>query len=246
MRRTALAATLAAGLTVALGACTTAPAPSLPPPAPSSGPASASAGPTPSPAPASAPSATPSEPPSFVPSEPPPVPTAPAPSTAGGLGEDDVARPNGWSPTARPGSPEEGYLGNGTWVHAVSAEHSAFAAISLGCTELRAYPTPTAALEGTLAGPTGQAGIGVTLEFADASQAAAYFSEWTRQAEACLGTGTERVSQEPTLWLGRRHLGTVWSEAVGLRDNRVVLLIVDDPAADLAGAIPPTDPPPVG
>lgn len=246
MTRKALAVALVAAVAATLGACTAVPGPvpTTPPPTSASGSASATASTAASQAPlpgSAVPSAVPSaptEPPTFAPSEPPPAPTGPAPSTAGGLQEGDVARPEGWSPTARPGSLEEGYLGNGTWVHAVSAEYSAFAAISLGCTDLRAYPLPVAALEGTLSGPDGQAGIGVTLEFGSPAEAEAYFEEWVRQAEACLGSGTKLITRQPDLWLGRRNLDTVWSEAVGLRGEQVVLLIVDDPAADLSGAVP--------
>lgn len=172
-----------------------------------------------------------------TPPGPPAAPTAPAPSTAGGLTESDLAIPDGWSPTARPGSPEEGYLGNGTWVHATSAPHSAFAAISLGCTDLLAYPEPSAALEGTLTDASGSFGIGLTLEFASEADAAAYFAEWIRQAEACVGTSTERLASSPDTWLGRRNLDTVWSETVGVRGAHVVLLIVEDPEADLSGVL---------
>lgn len=173
-----------------------------------------------------------------VPTAPPPAPTAPAPSTAGRLDEGAVARPTGWSPTAKPGSSEEGFLGNGTWVHATSPEHSAFSAISLGCAELGSYPLPVAALEGNLTDGSGRPGVGLTLEFSDAAAARAYFAEWVRQAEACLGTQTALVDRTDDTWLGRRNLDTVWSEAVGVRADRVSLLIVDSPDANLAGAIP--------
>lgn len=174
-----------------------------------------------------------------APLEPPPAPTAPAPSTAGGLSEADVPVIDGWQPTAKPGSPEEGYLGNGTWVHATSAAHSGRAAIALGCAELGPYPDPVAALEGTLSDEAGRAGIGLTLEFASPTDAGAYFGEWRRQAEACAGTMTEPLQATATTWLGRRHLETTWSEAVSVHGRTVRLLIVDDPDADLTGALTP-------
>lgn len=179
-------------------------------------------------------------PPSTVagpPSEPPPAPTAPAPTTAGGLSETDVATAEGWHPTAKPGGPEEGFLGNGTWVHATSPEHSGYAAIALGCTELGAYPAPVAALEGNLTDDAGHPGVGLTLEFANAADAGAYFAEWVRQAEACDGAATQKVSATDDTWLGRRHLDTVWSETAGVRGNTVRLLIVNSPDADLSGAL---------
>ncbi|WP_143028245.1 hypothetical protein [Tessaracoccus flavus] len=227
-------------------------------PAPSVGMSASEAAPTPSaptdppttePSPSRAPSPTqtaPAPPPTApnslppndrAPTAPPPVPTAPAPSTAGGLSEADLTVPDGWEPTARPGSPEEGYLGNGTWVHATSPEHSAYAAIALGCTDVGAYPTPVAALEGTIVGPDGQPGVGLALEFGSQDDAAAYFAEWTRQAEACVGTVTEKVSLDDETWVGRRLLDTVWSEAVALSGTSVRLLILDDPDADVAAAV---------
>ncbi|WP_353080931.1 hypothetical protein [Tessaracoccus lapidicaptus] len=187
--------------------------------------------------PSPGPSAGPASEPPAAPPDAPPVPTAPAPSTAGGLTESDIAVPDGWSPTARPGSLDDGFLGNGTWVHATSPAHSAFAAISLGCTDLRSYPQPAAALEGTLTKADGAAGVGLALEFADAAEAQAYFAEWVRQAEACLGTVTQRLALTPDTWVGRRNLDTVWSETVGVRGTRVSLLIVDDPDSDLAGVL---------
>lgn len=171
------------------------------------------------------------------PSEPPPAPTEPAPTTAGGLSESDVATVEGWHPTARPGGPEEGFLGNGTWVHATSAEHSAFAAIALGCTDLGAYPAPVAALEGNLVDDAGHPGVGLTLEFASAADAGAYFAEWLRQAEACGGTSTTKVDATEDTWVGRRNLATVWSETAGVRGDTVRLLIVDSPDADLSRAL---------
>ena len=221
---------------VVLAGCAPAPTPTEPPSAPPR--PTVSVPPQPSSAPASAASTTRSPEPALPPQEPPPAPVSPAPSTAGSLGEADVAKAEGWTPTARPGSSEEGYLGNGTWVHAVSAEHSAYAAIALGCAELGAYPQPTAALEGTLAGPEGRPGVGVTLEFAGADEARGYFDEWVRQAKACEGTATELLSLDADTWVGRRNLETLWSETVGVRGERVVLLIVDQADADLSGAIP--------
>ena len=128
-------------------------------------------------------------------------------------------------------------MGNGTWVHATSAEHSAFGAMSLGCTEVGPYPNPVAALEGNLTDGAGRPGIGLTLEFANAADAQAYFAEWLRQAEACVGTATERISATADTWVGKRNLGTVWSETAGLRGETVRFLIVDSADADLRHAL---------
>lgn len=229
---TRLPALLVAAASLVAG-CT--PAPAGPDTAPTSRPGVASPSPSePSPSPSTAEIATPSAT-AVAPSAPPAAPTGPAPSTAGDLTADDLTLPEGWSPAVRDGSLEEGYLGNGTWVHAVSAEHSAYAAIALGCTTLGTYPQPEAALEGTISGPEGQPGIGLALQFADADDAAAYFAEWVRQGRACEGTATELVGLTGDTWLGRRMLETVWSEAVGLRGRLVLLTIVEAPDADLSG-----------
>ncbi|MBB1482804.1 hypothetical protein H5392_02885 [Tessaracoccus sp. MC1865] len=200
-------------------------------------PSPSTATPTVDPSPAGTPASSAAAGTAAPPSEPPPAPTAPAPSTAGGLAPGDVATAEGWRPTARPGSPDEGFMGNDTWVHATSPEHSAYAAVALGCTEIRPYPQPVAALEGNLSDDAGNAGVGLTLEFATATDASAYFAEWLRQAEACVGTVTEKVSATDDTWVGRRNLGTVWSETVGVRGDQVRLLIVDSPDADLTGAL---------
>lgn len=171
------------------------------------------------------------------PTEPPPPPTEPAATTAGGLSPYDVGTADGWEPVAKPGSAEEGFMGNGTWVHATSAEHSAFAAIALGCTDLGPYPLPMAALEGNLADDDGNPGVGLTLEFSSRSEAETYFAEWLRQAEACVGSFTEKLTSTSETWVGLRHLDTTWSETAGLRGNTVRFLIVQAPDADLSNAL---------
>lgn len=256
-----VALTALCALTLGVGACAPAPAPGptmSPPPTASSpagspveSPTASSPEPTVEPSPTEA-EVVPAEPtvpvvptepppsptaPAEPPSEPPPAPTAPAPSTAGGLTAEDVAVVDGWLPTAKPGGPEEGFVGNGTWVHATSPEHSAYAAIALGCSEVGAYPQPLSALEGNLTDEAGHPGVGLTLEFVTPADAQAYFAEWLRQAEACLGSVTQRVAASDDTWVGRRHLDTVWSETVGVRGETVRLLIVQSPDADLSRAL---------
>lgn len=77
----------------------------------------------------------------------------------------------------------------------------------------------------------------MTLEFASAADAGAYFAEWLRQAEACVGTSTTKVDATEDTWVGRRNLATVWSETAGVRGDTVRLLIVDSPDADLSRAL---------
>ncbi|NHB85174.1 M15 family metallopeptidase [Tessaracoccus sp. HDW20] len=162
-----------------------------------------------------------------------------SPTTAGGLDEADVARPDGWSPTARPGSTEEGYLGNGTWVHAVSPAHAALGAIALGCAE----PGPTPARRSAGGHPERRGGEAGRRPDARVRRRCCGAGVLRRMGHA--GGGMPRGCHHPCqpgerTWLGRRNLDTVWSEAVGLRGTRVVLLIVDSPDADLTAALPAT------
>ena len=216
----------------ALAACSPTPAPTpgsdtpTPTVASTPAPAPSPAATTASPAPTSTPTDT------AVGPTAPPEASGPPPTTAGALTSADVAVPPGWKPTNRP--VDDGLGSNGTWLRATSAEHSAYAAIALGCSEVGPYPEPTAALEGTLTDAAGHPGVGLTLEFASADDAAGFFAEWVQQAEACVGLATEKVSLTGDTWVGHRTLETVWSEAVGHRGSTVKLVIVDTPDADLS------------
>lgn len=81
---------------------------------------------------------------------PPPPPTRPAPSTADGLSARSLPVPAGWRTAALPGSDEEGFQGNGTWVHARDPRYAAQDVITLGCSLVTRddYTDPSAALEG--------------------------------------------------------------------------------------------------
>ena len=85
-----------------------------------------------------------------TPLPPPPAATAPAPSTAGRLSATALPVPAGWQTVARPGGAEEGFRGNGTWVHARDPRYAALDAITVGCADITRddYTDPTAALEG--------------------------------------------------------------------------------------------------
>ena len=54
----------------------------------------------------------------LTPLPPPPPPSGPAPSTAGGLSDRSLPIPSGWRTAVLDGGDEEGFRGNGTWVHA--------------------------------------------------------------------------------------------------------------------------------
>ena len=165
----------------------------------------------------------------FVPS----VPTAPAPTTAGGLTDQHLPVPSGWEPEVREGSLDEGFLGNGTWVHAREAQFSAIGVMTVGCAAVddSSWEPPTAALEGNLI-RDGQPGVVLALEFPSADAARGFFDGFVQQLEACEASGSvTRVGADADTWLGRRDLGSAWSEIVGLDGERVTSLIVSDGGA---------------
>ena len=84
-----------------------------------------------------------------------------------------------------PGGDEEGYLGNGGWVHARDPRYAAEAAVTIGCADVTRddYPDPTAALEGNLRRGSAT-GVGLVLEFADEAAASRY---WSRSTERRCG-----------------------------------------------------------
>jgi len=78
----------------------------------------------------------------------PPPPSRPAPSTAGRLTAADLPVPAGWRTVARKGGVEEGFQGNGTWVHARDPRYAALEVVSLGCADISraGFPDPVSAL----------------------------------------------------------------------------------------------------
>lgn len=213
MRRLAMTAVLGA---VALAACTPGsptplPEPSSPAPAPTSAAPSDDGGST------------------FVPS----VPTAPAPTTAGELTVDNLPIPSGWATDVREGSLDEGFIGNGTWVHAREAQFSAIGVMTVGCADVddTSWEAPEAALEGNLT-REGQPGVVLALQFSSDEAAKQFFDGFVGQLEACESQGTvTRVDASPDTWLGRRDLGQQWSEVAGVEGPRLTTLIVSDGGA---------------
>ena len=82
---------------------------------------------------------------------PPAEPTKPAPTRAGPLTAASLPIPRGWRTVVRAGGPEEGYEGNGTWVHGRDPRYAALDVISIGCAAVTRddYRDPIHALEGT-------------------------------------------------------------------------------------------------
>ena len=232
---------LAATAVVLLGGCGTAPAPGpVPGPSPSPAPPGPSA-PSSTPPGPSAPSATPQAPDPADPEPtttntlpPPPAPTGPAPSEAGDLRADALPVPAGWATVALEGGAEEGFEGNGTWVHARDPRYAAQDAITIGCADVTRddYPDPVAALEGNYVDDDGAPGVGLALDFADEAAATTYWQRYTAQVEACQDldepVSTVLVDGLPGLVDRRTYPDGEWTE-IGRRSGaRVTLVILTD------------------
>ena len=95
--------------------------------------------------------------------------------------------PAGWRTVVREGGAEEGFEGNGTWVHARDPRYAAQDVITIGCADVTRddYPDPIAALEGSYVDDGGAPGVGLVLDFADEAAATAYLQRYTAQVGAC-------------------------------------------------------------
>jgi hypothetical protein len=202
------------------------------------------------------------------PTEPAVATSAPEPSmskparSAGPLGESSLPRAldlgRGWAPYTDPGDPEEGYLGNGSWVRARGVSDVVAGIVPLGCLKLTSpprLPVPDHALEATYRGRRGAPAVALVLDYASSSKAASLVAGVARIARSCPAPASpvadddpltvvvkaERVDAE-TVLDRRREYGQgasewAWSEAVVRRGTRVGLLIVGSkpaaPAPDL-------------
>lgn len=220
-------AALPAGLAALWLAGCTAGGPSDPSPQPVSTPAP----PVSTPAPA-APTAV-AEPTTTNTLPPPPAPTAPAASTAGSLDASSLPVIEGWRTVARAGGDEEGYLGNGTWVHARDARYAAFDAITIGCADITRddYPDPVAALEGTYQNSSGAPGVGLALDFAGPADAQRYWQRYRDQVRACTGDQPVRIeviADDSGLIDRRSYPDGEWLEVGRAGGTRVTLVILSD------------------
>ncbi|MFL6028309.1 MAG: hypothetical protein ACJ72G_13205 [Friedmanniella sp.] len=222
-----------AGLALVLVACGPGGAPVSPPSPPPS--------PTPTPSTstsaASAAPATPSELPEPTTTNtlpPPPKPSAPAPSTAGDLDAAELPVPAGWRTAALKGGSEEGFRGNGTWVHARDPRYAAQDVITIGCADVTRddYPDPVAALEGNYTDRRGAPGVGLALDFADAGAATRYWTRYAEQVRACETLDdpvhTEVVLAGDALVDRRTYPDGEWTEIGRRVGRRVTLLILSD------------------
>jgi hypothetical protein len=172
---------------------------------------------------------------------PPPEPTEPAPSRAGPLTGESLPVPVGWRRVARDGGFEEGYLGNGTWVHARDARYAAHDVITLGCASVTRddYTDPTHALEGSYE-RSGQPGVGLVLQFQTAGEASSYFRLYRSQVAACENASdpvrTKLVSSPTGLIDRRTYPDGQWTEVANIVGPRLVLILLSDPGHQISAA----------
>jgi hypothetical protein len=166
---------------------------------------------------------------------PPSPPTAPAPSKAGKLDAAALPVPAGWRAVALDGGDEEGFQGNGTWVHARDPRYAAQDVVGVGCAPVTRddYADPIAALEGNYKSKAGAPGIGLALQFANSGAARHYFDLYREQVQAC----TTKSGPVRTTMIGgvdgladhRRYDDGEWTEVGRQTDDRVILVILSDP-----------------
>jgi hypothetical protein len=195
---------------------------------------------TPTPGPSSSGPAT-TEPTTTNTLPPPPQPTGPAPSTAGELNAAALPVPAGWRTAKLKGGDEQGFDGNGTWVHARDPRYAAQDVITIGCAEVTRddYTDPTSALEGNLRSRTGEPGVGLVLQFPDEASATHYFALYTRQVQAC----TEPHDPVRTALLPgvtgladrRTYPDSEWTEVGRQVGRRVTLIVLSDPGFAITG-----------
>jgi hypothetical protein len=166
---------------------------------------------------------------------PPPPPSGLAPSTAGGLSARSLPIPTGWETAALEGSDEEGFEGNGTWVHARDPRYAAQDVITLGCDSVTRddYTDPAAALEGNYHNRSGDRGIGLVLEFDDERAATDYFELYRRQVQSCTARDepvhTTILSGVSGLVDRRTYPDSKWTEIAERNGRRITLIILSDP-----------------
>ena len=219
-----------------LAGCSAGPAtPGAPAPSPAPGTTTGAAGSgSPSAPGPSTGSAEPVEPTTTNTLPPPPAPSAPAPSTAGELDAAELPVPPGWRTVALEGGDEEGFRGNGTWVHARDPRYAAQDVITIGCADVTRddYPDPVAALEGNYSGRSGAPGVGLVLQFADADAAGRYWSRYRAQVRACEELDepvrTDVLLDADGLVDRRRYPDGDWTEVSRQAGARITLVILND------------------
>ena len=158
---------------------------------------------------------------------------------AGELSADALPVPAGWRTEALDGGEEEGFEGNGTWVHARDPRYAAQDVIGVGCAPVTRddYADPVAALEGNYASKGGAPGVGLALQFADPDAARHYFDLYRGQVQAC---STKNGPVHITMITGvdgladhRRYDDGEWTEVGRQTGDRVTLVILSDPGGKI-------------
>jgi hypothetical protein len=240
LRATLVAATVA--ITTGLGGCSSVQPAQFPTPpvtASATSTSSRNAG-TPEPTARSTPTTTlPVEPTTTNTLPPPSPPTAPAPSVAGKLTTDALPVPAGWRTVALDGGEEDGFEGNGTWVHARDPRYAAHDVIGVGCATVTRddYTDPIAALEGNYRSTSGAPGIGLAMQFANPGAARGYFELYRKQVKACTTKSgpvrTTMIRGVDGLADHRRFDDGQWTEIGRQIGDRVILVILSDPGGTI-------------
>lgn len=132
------------------------------------------------------------------------------------------------------GGDDEGFEGNGTWVHARDPRYAAQDVIAVGCIAVTRdnYTDPTAALEGNYVNRSGDTGVGLVLEFGDEQAAIGYFDLYRDQVQACTTTDkpvhTTIVSGVSGLVDRRTYPDSKWTEIAERNGRRITLIILSD------------------
>ncbi len=151
-----------------------------------------------------------------------------SPTTSGDLDDSSLARPEGWGEAVLEGSPDDGFTGNGTWLHAVDPARKGTDVLAIGCAATTTdAPEPIAALEGNLSSE-GRPAVSVAMQFASEGEAQTYFAAWEAQMRACAATSVTELGASDDTWLGHWEVdGSLWSESAGQRGDTVKLTLLE-------------------
>jgi hypothetical protein len=161
---------------------------------------------------------------------------------AGKLTTHALPVPAGWRTVALKGGDEDGFKGNGTWVHARDPRYAAQDVVGVGCAPVTRddYTDPVAALEGNYTSKGGAPGVGLAMQFADAGTARRFFELYRKQIQACTGrSGPVRItmiSGVNGLADHRRYDDGDWTEVGRQTADRVILVILSDPGRTIGRA----------
>ena len=136
-----------------------------------------------------------------------------------------------------PGGDEEGFEGNGTWVHARDPRYAAQDVITLGCATgdpRRLRRSRLRPWRATTRSERGRPGIGLVLEFATSPTPAASSTLYTRSGAAPAPSATGRCGRRSSpsvdgLVDRRTYPDSDWTEIGRQTGRRVTLIILTDP-----------------